>query len=418
MARILDVYLLDRFIGQLMQNDSGTVSFQYANSWLEDEQSLPLSRSLPKQIEPFDSKQCLGFFAGILPEESKRERIAKNLGISKKNAFAMLSEIGGECAGAVTFIQEGHALTTNEPEYRALSEDDLVAILNDLPKRPLMAGEEGIRLSLAGAQDKITVHYLEGRFSIPLNGAPSTHILKPDIERFESTVLNEAVCMKLAKAIGLPVADVEVLQFGEIKALSIARYDRLLKDKDTIGRLHQEDFCQALGIVPEMKYQSEGGASLKQSFNLLRAVSSVPAIDLQHLLDAVLFNFFVGNNDAHGKNFSLLFSTETNSTGTNKGTVRLAPFYDMLSTVYYPELADRMAMKIGSKYKPNEIYPRHFEKLSEEAGLSKPMVLKRVPLIADKMLVALADVETDMPEASGFIDFIRTYIQTKTARFD
>lgn len=409
MARVLDVYLFDRLIGKLIQSDTGTMKFRYDAVWLEADSTSILSHSLPKQTESFRAKECLGFFGGILPEESNRERIAKNLGISKENAFAMLAEIGGECAGAVSFLPEGQKLSRGNPGYKNLTGAELVAILNDLPKRPMMAGEEGIRLSLAGAQDKITVHCLNGRFSLPLNGAPSTHILKPAIERFEDTVINEAVCMKLAKAIGLSVADVEILQLEKTQVLSVTRFDRQVGPDKGITRLHQEDFCQALSIVSEMKYQNEGGTSLKQTFSLLRAVSSVPAIDLQSLLDAVIFNFFIGNNDAHGKNFSLLYEN---------GTVRLSPLYDLLSTVYYPELSANMAMKIGGQYQPKDIHPQHFEKLAEDAGLSKPIVLKRVPMIANKILAALPEIESEIPEASKLIEFISAYIQAKKTRFD
>ncbi|PCJ50894.1 MAG: hypothetical protein COA74_00005 [Gammaproteobacteria bacterium] len=252
MARTLDVYLLANFVGQLTQNDSGELGFLYAVAWLENSQAVPLSQSLPLQEEPFSNPDCHGFFGGILPEEAKRERIAKNLGISKKNDFAMLAEIGGECAGAVTFLSEGQPIVTDTLDYKALSEQGLAEVLRDLPKRPMLAGEEGIRLSLAGAQDKITLHRSQDGFAIPMNGAPSTHILKPAIERFEDTVLNEAVCMKLAKAIGLAVADVEILDIEDMQVLSVERYDRL-QDSGKIQRLHQEDFCQALGIVSQGK---------------------------------------------------------------------------------------------------------------------------------------------------------------------
>jgi len=401
MARILDVYLLEHFVGQLTQNNSGELGFVYAPKWLENKKAIPLSQSLLLQVEPFLNPRCHGFFGGILPEEAKRERIAKNLGISKKNDFAMLAEIGGECAGAVTFLPEGQPLEVNTPNYRVLSEDGLAQVLRDLPKRPLLAGEEGIRLSLAGAQDKITVHRSKDGFAIPMNGAPSTHILKPAIARFEDTVLNEAVCMKLAKAIGLPVANVEILDIEGMPVLSVVRYDRIISEGG-IQRLHQEDFCQALGIVSEMKYQNEGGVSLKQAFSLLRLVSTVPALDLTHLLDAVIFNYLIGNNDAHGKNFSLLYTN---------GQIRLAPFYDLLCTAYYPELATKMAMKIGGKYKPKDVYARHFEKLAEEAGLSKPMVLKRVTTTTDKALSCLHDVEAKMPDSTKLITFIRKRIE-------
>ncbi|MEH6552209.1 MAG: type II toxin-antitoxin system HipA family toxin [Pseudomonadales bacterium] len=407
MVRVLDVYLHSRLVGKLIQSDVGTMKFRYDSVWLEGDATTILSHSLPHQAESFRAKQCLGFFGGILPEESKRERIAKNLGISDKNAFAMLAEIGGECAGAVTFLPEGQPLEVTGASYKMLAEEELEGILLDLPKRPLMAGEAGVRLSLAGAQDKITVHCFDERISVPLYGAPSTHIIKPAIERYKDTVLNEAVCMKLAKAIGLPVADVDVLPLGTISALSVKRFDRDVAVDGKITRLHQEDFCQALGIVSEMKYQCEGGVSLKQAFSLVRTASSIPAIDLQHLLDVVLFNFFIGNNDAHGKNFSLIYKN---------GKARLAPFYDLLSTVYYPELSDTMAMKIGGQYIPSEISNRHFERMAEEAGLSKPMVLKRIGLVADKMLSTLVQVESELPQALKLTEFIRGYIQKMRAR--
>ena len=400
--RTLDVYLHDSRVGQFTQNDSGELGFLYAPNWLESKAAQPLSMSLPLQVEAFTNIECRGFFGGILPEEEKRERIAKNLGISKKNDFAMLAEIGGECAGAVTFVPGGLDLSASKPKYRLLTEEGLAAILRDLPKRPLMAGEEGIRLSLAGAQDKITVYRSEHGYSVPLYGAPSTHILKPAIEKYKDTVTNEAVCMKLAKAVGLPVAEVEIVSIDCIDTLAVTRYDRKKLKSGELIRIHQEDFCQALGIVSEMKYQNEGGVSLKQAFDLLRDVSAVPVIDLQHLLNAVIFNYLIGNHDAHSKNFSLIYVD---------GVVRLAPFYDLLSTVYYPELSNKMAMKIGSKYKSEEVYPRHFEQFAIEAGLSKPMVLKQVGSMADKILKAIGDVEAEVPNSSELISFIRERVE-------
>ena len=305
-------------------------------------------------------------------------------------------------------MPEGQPLGADEPSYRALSNDGLATILASLPKRPLMAGEEGIRLSLAGAQDKITVHQSGAGFALPLNGAPSTHILKPAIAHYEDTVLNEAVCLKLAKAIGLPTAEAEILDIGGLKVLSVTRYDRYDGGGGKIKRLHQEDFCQALGIVSELKYQNEGGVSLKQAFGIIREFSEVPVIDLQHLLDAVIFNFFIGNNDAQGKNFSLLYQDDQ---------ARLAPFYDKLCTVYYPELSGKMAMKIGSKYKPADVQPLHFGQLADAAGLSKPMVGKRVVSIADKTLSKLAIIEAEIAGSSKFIAFIENRIVGMKQRF-
>src|SRR5260370_24556450 len=145
--------------------------------------------------------------------------------------------------------------------------------------------------------------------------------------------------MNLASTVGLPTAIVEIRTVEDLEYLLVERYDRVHRQvpggEPVLERLHQEDFCQAQGIVSEMKYQKEGGPSLKQCFQLLRDVSSAPVLDLGHLLDAVIYNYFVGNNDAHGKNFSLLY----HGVGTEDLDVRLAPLYDVVSTVYYPDLS-------------------------------------------------------------------------------
>ena len=380
MPRTLDVHLRRNFVGQLIQDKNGQLAFLYAGGWLNNPNAVPLSHSLPLRKEKFNRNECRGFFAGVLPDESKREIIAKNLGISARNDFAMLERIGGECAGAVTFVPAGQKPPERNGSYRPLRSEKLAEILKMLPRRPLMAGEDGIRLSLAGAQDKIAVHVHDQQISLPLGGAPSTHILKPAIEHFEGVVFNEALCMKLAHAIGLQTAKAEVGRVENIDYLLIERYDRsVLKEPggaENLEREHQEDFCQALGIIPENKYQNEGGPSLKQCFDLLRGLSSAPVIDLQHLLDAVIFNFLIGNRDAHGKNFSLRYGSQK----------RLAPLYDVLSTAYYPDLSKKMAMKIGGEYASEKVGPKNFDQLANEAGLAKPMVKRRVQEVAETVL--------------------------------
>ena len=385
MAKILDVYLHRELVGHLIQNDGGQMVFDYAASWLQRPDATPLSHSLPLRRERFTRKECRGYFAGILPEESKREIIARNLGISERNDYAMLERIGGECAGAVTFLPAGEPLPARDDHYRALSSPELAGILRELPRRPLLAGEAGIRLSLAGAQDKIAVRVEGEAISLPLGGAPSTHILKPAVERFAGVVFNEAYCMRLAAAVGLPVAKTEIRCVEDVEFLLVERYDRTHSQSpkgETLERLHQEDFCQALGIVSENKYQKEGGPSLKQCFALLREVSSAPVLDLARLLDAVIFNFLVGNNDAHGKNFSLLYR----GAGTASLETRIAPFYDVVSTHYYPELTREMAMKIGGEYSSERVSSMNFEQLAEDAGLAKPLVRSRVPELAEAVL--------------------------------
>ena len=417
MARSLDVYLHADLVGQLVQDDGGRMLFAYTEEWLNRPAATPLSQSLPLRKQRFTTKECRGFFAGILPEQSKREIIAGNLGISARNDYAMLERIGGECAGAVTFIPAGQSLPQQDHSYRKLTSHELNAILKELPKRPLLAGDEGIRLSLAGAQDKVAVRIEGGDVSLPLGGAPSTHILKPAVERFPGVVFNEAFCMSLAAAAGLPTAKVETRTVEGLEYLQVERYDRMHRRMPggdiVLERLHQEDFCQAQGIVSEMKYQKEGGPSLKQCFGLLRDVSTAPVIDLAHLLDAVIFNYLVGNNDAHGKNFSLLYRR----IGTDGPEIRLAPLYDLVSTFYYPELSRDMAMKIGDEYSSENVTAKDFERLADQALLAKPIVKRRVPELADTLLTVLAKADTDHPVAKAVGALIHERCETARKSF-
>lgn len=416
MAKTLDVYLHNDLAGHLIQDEHGEMIFSYTKSWLDAPSSIPLSHSLPLQKGNFSRKQCRGFFAGILPEERKRELIAKNLGISARNDFAMLEQIGGECAGAITFMPAGTPLPEHEKHYRKLSGKELATILKELPRRPLLAGDEDIRMSLAGAQDKIAVLVSNGQISIPLGSAPSTHILKPSNEHFEGLVFNEAFCMKLGETIGLPVAKTETGNIDGIDYLLVERYDRAVvkivpPGSTHLERLHQEDFCQALNIPPEKKYQVEEGLSLKQCFDLLREVSTAPIIDIQHFLDAVIFNFLIGNHDAHGKNFSLVYDE-----GKELRT-RLAPFYDLLSTVYYPDLSKKMAMKIGGEYESRKILPKNFERMAEEAGLAKPIVRQRVPELARLIMENLDKTKIDNKVVHKLAGLIRKHCEQALNNF-
>lgn len=403
MARTLDVYLHNDLTGHLTQDDGGNVAFNYAEMWLKKPGAAPLSQSLPLRKKRFNSRECRGYFGGILPEEAKREMVARNLGISSQNDYAMLERIGGECAGAVTFMPAGQALPERNYSYRKLSLQELAAILKELPKRPLLAGEEGIRLSLAGAQDKFAVRMEHGEVYLPLGGAPSTHIVKPAVERFDNVVFNEALCMRLAAEAGLLAARVETMNVEGIDCLLVERYDRIHKQEPggepAVERLHQEDFCQAQGVVSERKYQKEGGPSLKQCFALLREVSSAPVIDLARLLEAVIYNYLAGNNDAHAKNFSLLCQ--------ESAEIRLAPLYDVVCTSYYAELSREMAMKIGGEYSSEKVTARNFEQLAEEAGLGKPLVRARVSQMAERVIAGLAKLDIANPAAEKVAALIR-----------
>lgn len=386
-TKILDVYFHEKIIGKLEQDKYGEMSFAYAESWLNNPEAIKVSCSLPLKRDPYNRKECRAFFGGILPEENQRKIIAKNLGISANNDFSMLEKIGGECAGALSFIPSGEKYNPNDYRYHKLTNAGLAGILRELPTRPLLAGDQDIRLSLAGVQDKVAIHIENDKISIPLNNAPSTHILKPDFSTYDGVIFNEAFCLTLAKKIGLSVAESQTKKIEDIDFLIIKRYDRIISKTDPkkIVRLHQEDFCQALGIPSTNKYQSDGGPSLKQCFNLVRTESSFPVIDLNKLLSAVIFNFLIGNCDAHGKNFSLLYS---------KDKLQIAPLYDLICTVYYEELSQKMAMKLGGEYHITRIHLEQFDRLADEIGFAKPEVRKQVFELIEIILSTIPTIET------------------------
>ena len=391
MVPALEVWLLGQHIGTLTQAD-GRLAFAYTPAWLAQNKATgsaampPLSQSLPLQAEPFDDRAARPFFAGLLPEGDKRMLVAKALHVSNKNDFGLLDGIGGECAGAVSLLEPGQANNTakSSTDLRWLDSSQLAKILDEMPKRPMLAGEDGLRLSLAGAQDKLPVVADGNRIGLPLSGKPSSHIIKPAIAGIDGSVHNEGFCMRLAATLSLDVAKVEIQHVDDRPYLLVERYDRNHDDghadppdaSRTLKRLHQEDFCQALGIPPELKYQNEGGPDLAQCFALVRRATRPSAPHILKLLDYVAFNALIGNHDAHAKNFSLLYGS---------GKTALAPLYDALSTAVYPDLTKKMAMKIGSKYEFADVMPRHWEQFATAAGLSPAQVKKRILEIARRL---------------------------------
>ena len=390
MPKQLEVWLLGKHLGTLAQIE-GRLSFSYAADWLAKNattagirsDTIPLSQSLPPRAEPFDDRAARPYFAGLLPEGDKRRLIAQALHVSRQNDFGLLDGIGGECAGAVTLLEPGQKPEAPDSanEVRWLDGAQLLRLLAEMPKRPMLAGEDGIRLSLAGAQDKLPVVAESNRIGVPLQGTPSSHIIKPPIAGVEGSVFNEGFCMRLAAALKLDVAGASIHEISDHRFLLVERYDRQLAKQGKPGhtqlqRLHQEDFCQALGVAPETKYQNEGGPDLTQAFDLVRRATRPSAPNTLRLLDFVVFNALIGNHDAHAKNFSLLY--------TPQGAI-LAPMYDALSTAVYPNLSNKMAMKIGSKYKFAEVQSRHWKQFAKDAGLSPAQVKKRILEIAKSL---------------------------------
>lgn len=410
MVHELEVWLFAERVGTLALVD-GRLNFWYAPDWLSRKDVVALSASLPLQAEPFDDRKTRPFFAGLLPEGQMRRLIAQQFQVSGQNDFALLNHIGGDCAGAVTFFEPGRALPVplRSDEVQWLSNEEVIALLDELPRRPMLAGKDGLRLSLAGAQDKVPVVFDGLRIGLPLNGTPSSHILKPAIHAVEDSVINEGFCMALAEAMQLKPAQSKVHRVSDRSFLLVERYDRLIDTRGYRQRLHQEDFCQALGVVPEMKYQNEGGPDLAQCFDLVRSATRPSAPHVLRLLDYVVFNALIGNHDAHAKNLSLLC--------LGKAPV-LAPFYDLLSTAVYPALTQKMAMKIGSKYKFSEVEARHWEQFAEGAGFTKAQAKRRILTLANLLPATARKLQSDPGHGyagNAVVEHINTLIEQRCA---
>lgn len=371
MTATLEVLCFGEPAGVLADERDG-LRFAYDPAWVAAGRP-PLSQSLPLDGDPSPAV-VHAYFGGLLPEGEPRRLLARRLGVSERNDFALLGAIGGDCAGAITLAPPGGAGDGDAPAVDWLDDARLEELIATLPDHPMLAGEDGeIRLSLAGAQDKLPVVVEDGRVGLTAGRAPSTHILKMPIARFEGTVVNEAFCLLFGSRLGVPTVPALPRRAGDHAYLLVERYDRLRRPDGSFERLHQEDFCQALGIPSERKYEVEGGPSLADCFALVRRATTVPAAHMLVLLDAVALNFLVGNHDAHGKNFSLLRSPH--ETG-------LAPFYDVLSTLAYPTLARKAAMAIGGERRPDYVRRRHLDRLCEAAGLGGAAVRRRLLAMA------------------------------------
>lgn len=250
MTRVLDFWWDGHPVGQLTQDKHAELGFAYARAWLDDATAQPLSALLSKWAEPFSRCECRPFFGSLLPEEGQCDAAVQALGVSRALDFALLDRLGDDVAGALQLLPRGAPPTALSLDQQPTPLDDagLIRVPDTLPVRLLLAGEEGLRLSLAGAQSKVPV---EGAVALPAPGQPTTHILKPLISRFTAMTENEAFIMRLAAAIGLDVARMEARIVQDRTFWPVQRYDRVIGHGGRVRRIHQEDFCRALGVPPE-----------------------------------------------------------------------------------------------------------------------------------------------------------------------
>jgi serine/threonine-protein kinase HipA len=407
----LEVYLGLRHVGTLSR-ESGRLAFRYDRLWLDDPSSHPLSLSLPLREAPFADAETRTWFGNLLPEGDFLNAVARRLGRSTGDVFGLLVDLGGECAGAVSLLPPGQS-PLEAGHYQRLGEDELYALVSASPPLPLLAGETGVRLSLAGAQNKVPVYVDDSGIHMATGTLATTHILKPPIRAaiaLPHTVENEAFCMQLAGKLGLVVPKALVSAVRDRSFYLVERFDRR-RSQERIERLHQEDFCQALGVEVNLKYEESGGPSLADIWRLLRNHSAAPAVDGRQLLRWIGFNFLIGNADAHGKNIALLYGED--------GSVRLAPFYDLLCTAVYPELDQRLALRLGGERRSEQLRRRHWEKLSEELAVAPRAVfgeLERLTRTIEKTAEALAEEFTESYGCGEIMNAILEVIRRRNGR--
>ena len=393
MYGFLNVYLTGRFIGQFSwESERNAYSFRYDANYLNDPTAERLSFSLPLQAEPFGTDVTYNYFANLLPPAVVRKKLEKHLHVSKNNVYGFLKAIGGDCASAVALYAPGTKPAADTTErLRRLSDKEASEILKSLRRRPMYAaGELGYRYSGAGAQDKLVARIEDQKLVLPLYGTPSTHIVKPAAADFEESVTNEFFCQRLAKAVGLASAEASICLFGGERYYVSRRFDRaVLSGKLT--RLHQEDFCQMLSIDPEIKYEEDGGPSAADCVETLRRLH-VPVQGVLSFLDLLLFNVLIGNADAHGKNYSVVY---------RQGRPTLAPLYDAVSTAVYPSLSPEAAMSIGSDRNLAQLTRDSFERLAKDCRISPKLMLARLDSLCQRLPSAAEalhrEISTEFP---------------------
>lgn len=381
------VVLLDgKEIGRVHSGTQGRLTFVYDDKWREARDAYPLSLSMPLAAKEHGRSVVEAFLWGLLPDNERvLDRWAAKFQVSARNVFALISHVGEDCAGAVQFVtpERLEAIRSGtEDKVEWLDESGIAKRLRTLRsdhaawRLPSDTGQ----FSLAGAQPKTALLFQNDRWGIPSGRLPTTHILKPPTGHFDGHAENEHICLALARDLGLPAAQSKVMRFEDEIAIVIERYDRLRKGNEIL-RVHQEDICQALGIMPTRKYQNEGGPEPLNIIELLRTYSTDRQADLKTFVGALGFNWLIAGTDAHAKNFSLLLSDSK---------VRLAPLYDVASILPYDEFDMRkikLAMKIGGEYKLDQIGLRQWQKFAREARVN-----------ADELIASLASMAKQLPD--------------------
>ena len=384
------VALLDGHLaGEISQLSSGQLRFAYDSTWRTSQDAYPLSLSMPLTASEHKHQAINAFLWGLLPDNTRTlDQYGRQFGVSSGNPVALLAHIGADCAGAVQFavpehVDELRGSSSERQRVEWISETEVATELRSVREQGI-PGTEGRtygRFSLAGAQPKIALLEQDGRWGRPSGRTPTNRILKPPSREFPGFAENEHFCLDLARELGLGAVRSRVVRFEDEVAVVVDRFDRLAHD-GKYRRIHQEDICQALAILPTNKYENEGGPGITRIISLLRESSQEPGSDVDRFVDSTILNWVLAATDAHAKNYALLHGPG--------GAVRLAPFFDIASFLPYGGRRlqrVKLAMKVGDEYLVRRIMRPQWTELAIQNNLPVEAVLER----GQKLLGALPD---------------------------
>jgi len=417
-TQLLIAVVMGRQMGRLKCGNNLDIYFEYDEGWQRTTGAFPLSHSMPLIAKSHPSRIVTPFLWGLLPDsDAVLEQWAKTYHISSRNPFALLSHVGEDCAGAVQFVRPDRldaVLSGDDDKIDWLTDKDVEERLKALRQNHAAgrhANDHG-QFSLAGAQPKTALIRQEGRWGIPSGSIPTTHILKPPTGAYDGLAENEHFCLCLAKEIELPVAHSEVGYFGKEVAFITQRYDRQFIN-DKVIRIHQEDFCQVLGVMPHTKYENEGGPGVEKIITALQRFSGRPQEDILTFVKACILNWLIAGTDGHAKNYALLFNGESS---------RLAPLYDIISTLPYDDIPiqkAKLAMKIGDEYRLTYIQMRHWLRMAKTAGIHEADMQKLLKNVSHAVQENSVKISTQIKEQGithPILDILVKNISERTRR--
>lgn len=403
LAVFIEINGQSEYAGEIVGRDSSDARFTYAESYLENSEHRAISIGLPMEEKTFDSMRTRIFFEGLLPEGFTRRCVAEWMHMDEGDYLSILAGLGMECLGAIKIVDETEDVVA--PEYRELSAEEVYALASEGATESAELVTKA-HLSLTGASGKVGLYYAEGRakWYLPIGEAPSTHIVKQSHVRLKKIVANEQLCLLTAKYLGINIPESFIITTDDNEEnvlFATKRYDRKLLNDDRIlsglpvpHRLHQEDFSQALGIAASNKYEKNNEGYMKLLFDVIRSYSTDPMTDILRLWDICVFNYLIGNTDNHIKNLSLLYSEDLKS-------IRLAPAYDIISTMVYENSTENMALSVDGIYNINEITRESFEKATVQIGIGTKMAMKRFDVMVSGFSNAMDRAKAELKQ-QGF----------------